>query len=48
MKSWLEKQRDEVLSKIPMAVAINYNLNQWEALNSYSPDGNLPISLRDL
>ena len=32
LKSWLEKQRVEVLPKSPMAEAINYSLNQWEAL----------------
>ena len=43
LKSWLEKQRAEVLPKNPMAEAINYTLNQWEALNIYTCDGNLAI-----
>ncbi len=43
LKSWLEKQRAEVLPKSPIAVAINYSLNQWEALNIYTYDGNLAI-----
>ncbi len=43
LKSWLEKQRAEVLPKSPMAEAINYTLNQWEALNIYTCDGNLAI-----
>jgi len=42
-KSWLEKHRAEVLPKNPMAEAINYTLNQWEALNIYTCDGNLAI-----
>jgi len=43
LKSWLEKQRAEVLPKCPMAEAINYSLNQWAALNTYTCDGNLSI-----
>mgnify|MGYP006273589563 CR=1 FL=1 len=43
LKSWLEKQRVEVLPKSPMAEAINYSLNQWEALKIYTCDGNLAI-----
>ena len=43
MKSWLEKQRDDVLPKSPMGEAITYTVNQWSALNVYTRDGNLAI-----
>ena len=39
--SLLEKERVEVLLKISLAKAINYTLNHWEALNTYTRDGNL-------
>ena len=41
--SWLEKESVEVLPKISLAKAINYTLNQWEALNTYTRDANLAI-----
>ena len=37
------KKRAEVLPKSPMAEGINYTLNHWEALNTYTCDGNLAI-----
>lgn len=40
---WLMAQKAQVLPKSPIATAINYVLNQWEALNRYTADGDLHI-----
>ena len=40
---WLVAQKEQVLPKSPIAAAINYVLNQWEALNRYTTDGELHI-----
>ncbi len=40
---WLLAQKPLVLPKSPIATAINYLLNQWEALNRYTTDGDLHI-----
>jgi transposase len=40
---WLLVQKDQVLPKSPIAAAINYVLNQWQALNRYTTDGDLHI-----
>jgi transposase len=40
---WLLAQKAEVLPKSPIAGAINYVLNQWEALKVYTTDGRLNI-----
>jgi transposase len=40
---WLLAQRAQVLPKSPSAAAINYVLNQWEALQRYTTDGDLHI-----
>ncbi len=40
---WLRAQQAQVLPKSPMATAINYASNQWEALNRYTTDGDLHI-----
>lgn len=40
---WLLAQKAVVLPKSPIAVAINYVLNQWQALNCYTTDGDLHI-----
>lgn len=40
---WLRAQKAVVLPKSPMAAAINYVFNQWEALNVYTTDGDLDI-----
>jgi transposase len=40
---WLRAQKEQVLPKSPMATAINYVLNQWQALNRYTTDGDLHI-----
>jgi transposase len=46
-KAWLESQQAErggpVLPKSPMGQAIQYALNQWEALCVYTTDGRLAI-----
>jgi transposase len=43
LHEWLLAQKIWVLPKSPMAAAINYVLNQWEALNRYTTDGDLHI-----
>src|SRR5208282_1558538 len=40
---WLLAEKEQVLPKSPMAAAINYVLNQWEALKRYTTDGDLHI-----
>jgi transposase len=40
---WLLTQKPLVLPKSPMAAAINYVFNQWEALKRYTTDGDLHI-----
>jgi transposase len=40
---WLLAQKAQVLPKSPIAAAINYVLNQWEALTRYTTDGDLHI-----
>jgi hypothetical protein len=40
---WLEAQRSEVLPKSPMAEAIGYALNNWEALIRYTEAGFLAV-----
>jgi transposase len=40
---WLQTQKAQVLPKSPIAAAINYALNQWDALNRYTTDGDLHI-----
>jgi transposase len=40
---WLRVHKEQVLPKSPIAAAINYVLNQWEALNRYTTDGDLHI-----
>jgi transposase len=41
LHQWLLVQKSLVLPKSPVAVAINYTLNQWDALNRYTTDGDL-------
>ena len=40
---WLLAQKPQVLPKSPIAAAINYVFNQWEALQRYTTDGDLHI-----
>jgi transposase len=42
-RQWLLAQKAEVLPKSPIAAAINYVLNQWDALTRYTTDGDLHI-----
>jgi transposase len=43
LRQWLLEQKEQVLPKSPIAAAINYMLNQWDALNRYTSDGDLHI-----
>ena len=43
LHQWLLAQKTQVLPKSPIATAINYVLNQWEALTRYTTDGDLDI-----
>jgi transposase len=40
---WLLVQQAQVLPKSPIAAAIKYTLNQWQALKRYTTDGDLDI-----
>lgn len=43
IKAWLDREKDIVLPRSPMAAAIGYTLNQWDALNRYVEHGFLNI-----
>jgi len=43
IKTWLDTEQRLVLPRSPMAQAIGYTLNQWEALNVYTTQGFLNI-----
>jgi transposase len=43
LRQWLLDQKVLVLPKNPLATAINYVLNQWQALCRYTTDGDLHI-----
>lgn len=43
-ESWLRTNQEQHLPKSGMRSAINYCLNQWQALKVYTRDGRLPIS----
>ena len=43
IKAWLDKESKLVLPRSPMAEAINYTLNQWDALCVYTEHGFLNI-----
>jgi len=43
IKAWLDEQAKLVLPRSPMAEAINYALNQWDALCVYTEHGFLHI-----
>ena len=43
LRTYFERIRNEVLPKSLAARAIRYIFNQWEALNRYCHDGDLPI-----
>lgn len=42
-RMWLESERGQALPKSPIAVAITYALNQWDALGRYTDEGFLAI-----
>ena len=42
-RQWLLAQQEQVLPKSPIAAAIHYVLNQWQALERYTTDGDLHI-----
>jgi transposase len=43
IKGWLDREKEIVLPRSPMAQAIGYTLNQWDALNRYTEHGFLNI-----
>jgi transposase len=43
IKTWLDAEQQLVLPRSPMAQAITYTLNQWDALNRYIEQGYLNI-----
>jgi hypothetical protein len=43
IKTWLDTEQKLVLPRSPMAQAMTYMLNQWEALNVYVTQGYLNI-----
>jgi len=43
IKAWLNAERELVLPRSPMAQAITYTLNQWDALCVYTTQGFLAI-----
>lgn len=43
IRAWLEEQIKVVLPRSAMALAINYTLNQWDALGRYTEAGYLDI-----
>jgi len=43
IKAWLDQEQAKVLPKSPIGEAMNYCLNNWEALRRYTEDGDLDI-----
>ena len=43
IKAWLDAEKELVLPRSPMAAAMTYLLNQWDALNRYVEQGYLNI-----
>ena len=43
IKAWLDAEQQIVLPRSPMAQAISYALNQWDALCVYATEGFLAI-----
>lgn len=43
IRAWLDKEKELVLPRSPMAQAIGYTLNQWDALCRYTEQGFLDI-----
>jgi len=42
-RAWIDDQTGSVLPKSPIAQALTYTTNQWEALQRYTEDGRLSI-----
>jgi len=43
IKAWLDQEQRLVLPRSPMAAAIGYTVNQWQALTAYATQGYLAI-----
>ena len=43
IKAWIDTETETVLPRSPMALAITYALNQWNALTTYTKEGFLAI-----
>ena len=43
IKTWLDVEQDAMLPRSPMAAAITYAQNQWDALTTYTTQGFLAI-----
>lgn len=43
IKAWLDTEQEDVLPRSPMATAITYARNQWDALTTYTTQGFLNI-----
>jgi len=43
LKTWLDREQARALPKTPLADAITYATNQWDALTVYTTDGDLAI-----
>jgi len=43
IKTWLDREKEFVLPRSPIAQAINYTINQWDALCRYAEQGYLNI-----
>lgn len=46
-KTWLDEQVPKLLPKSAIAGAVRYALNQWQPLQAFTQDGNLPIDNND-
>jgi len=46
-KAWLDLQAPKLLPKSAIAGAVRYALNQWQPLQAFTQDGNLPIDNND-
>ncbi len=42
-RSWLDAQQPEAVPSSPLAKAINYTLNQWDSLQLFLEDGDIPL-----
>lgn len=42
-KDWLDQQKDSAVPSSPLSKAINYTLNQWDSLQLFLQDGDIPL-----